>query len=107
MDDFSITIDNGELIAQIGHRNILAISGGRITRRHTGITLPVAAGYSVTIDLALDDTYTVRRVFRRAGKVWVMGELAGIYCDQVGEMAYRASCFRNIAFGEHAGSLAS
>ena len=90
--------DARTLLAQIGRGNILAISGGRVGVRETGITLPVAAGYSVTIDLAANDTYTVRRVFTRAGRTWVKGERTDVYCEQVGETVYRASCFRNVEF---------
>ena len=85
-----------ELTNQIGMMNLFAISGGRVTVRTTGITLPVSNGYSVTIDLAANDTYTVRRVYTRAGKVTIKGEVEGIYCDEVGEIAYQASCFRNV-----------
>lgn len=81
---------------QIGVRNIFAISGGRIEARITGITLPVSNGYSVTVDLAANDTYTVRRIFTRAGKVTIKGEVNGIYCEELGEIAYQASCFRNV-----------
>ena len=88
-----------ELCAQIGRMNILAISGGRVLRRSTGVTLPVHYGYSVTVDLAANDTYTVRRVFRRGNRSWIKGEVEGVYCEQVGEVAYRASCFQNVAFG--------
>jgi hypothetical protein len=91
-----IDCDAKTLVNQIGLRNIFAISGGRIEERTTGITLKVASGYSVTIDLAADDTYTVRRVYTRAGKVTIKGEVNGIYCDEVGEIAYEASCFRNV-----------
>jgi hypothetical protein len=90
--------DGRELARQIGAWNIRAISGGRITTRPTGITLPVSSGYRVTIDLAGNDTYTVRRVFTRAGRTWIKGERTGIYCDNVGEIAYQASCYRNIKF---------
>lgn len=90
-----IPCDAAELVRQIGAANILATSGGRIWRRDTGITLPVHYGYSVTVDLAPGDTYTVRRVFTRAGRSWIKAELAGVYCDQVGEQAYRAGCFRD------------
>ena len=93
--------DTRELLRQIGIPNILAISGGRKIHRLTGVTLPAGCGYSVTVDLAGNDTYTVRRIFRRAGREWVKGERTGIYCDQVGEQAYQASCFRNVRFGEH------
>ena len=91
--------DAQTLVDQIGPRTILGISGGRLYARRTGITLPVSSGYSVTIDLAANDTYTVRRVFRRAGREWVKGEVSGVYCDQVSEAAYRASCYRNVEFG--------
>ena len=98
-DNF-IECDARTLVEQIGQRIVLSISGGRIVVRETGITLPVSNGYRVTVDLAAGDTYTVRRVFKRAGKTWVKGERAGIYCDQVADAAYRASCFRNVPFGE-------
>lgn len=92
--------DARELARQIGPANIMAISGGRITVRQTGITLPVTQGYSVTVDLAGNDTYTVRRIFKRGPKTWIKGEEAGIYCDAVGDAAYRAACFRNVPFRE-------
>lgn len=90
--------DTSELLAQIGRMNVFAISGGRVQRRETGVTLPVGSGYRVTVDLAADDTYVVRRVFERAGKTWVKGELANVYCDEVGERAYEASSFRSYDF---------
>lgn len=90
--------DAAVLLARIGHGNLMAISGLRVTVRRTGITLPVSSGYKVTVDLAADDTYTVRRVLVRGLKTWVKGEQAGVYCDQVGEAAYQASCFRNVEF---------
>src|SRR5690242_14771473 len=86
------------LAEQMGVRNILAISGGRGQVRETGITLPVSSGYRVTVDLAGNDTYTVRRVFTRAGRTWIKGERTDVYCEQVGEAAYQASCFRNVEF---------
>ena len=84
-----------DLLAQIGRMNILAISGGRITTRDTGITLPVSNGYRVTVDLAPNDTYTVRRTFTRGTQTWIKGERTNVYCDQVSEVAYYASCFRS------------
>lgn len=89
------TFDAAQLVAQIGWGNVLAISGGRVIRRQTGITLPVHYGYSVTVDLADDDTYTVRRVFTRGLRVTVKGEVTGVYCEEIGEIAYRASIFRD------------
>lgn len=91
-----------DIVDQIGRMNLMAISGFRVIRRETGITLPVGAGYSVTVDLDWDDTYVVRRVFKRGAKVWIKGEKRDVYFDTVGEDAYRASCFRNGAWGEGA-----
>jgi hypothetical protein len=90
--------DCEELTQQIGIRNILAISGGRVGVRKTGITLPVRYGYAVTIDLAPNDTYVVRRTFTRSGKTKVMGERTDVYCEEVGEVAYQASCYVNVKF---------
>jgi hypothetical protein len=87
--------DSRELLAQIGRMNVAAISGGRVLVRPTGVTLPVGCGYSVTVDLHPSDTYVVRRVFTRAGRQSIKGERRDVYCDDVGEVAYRASCFRN------------
>lgn len=84
------------LLAQIGTMNVLAISGGRVQVRETGVTLPVRYGYRVTIDLAADDTYTVRRVLVRGSKVTVKREWEGVYCDNVGEVAYTASCYLDV-----------
>ena len=87
--------NNHELLAQIGRMNLGAISGLRVVSRPTGVTLPVSYGYSVTVDLAWNDTYTVRRIFTRSGKVTVKKEWTYVYCDSVGEIAYRASCYNN------------
>jgi hypothetical protein len=87
---------DARLIArQIGPRVLASISGGRVTVRETGITLPVDCGYSVTVDLAADDTYVVRRIFRRARKEWIRGERTGVHCEDLSQAAYAASCFRS------------
>lgn len=94
-----------ELVSQIGQMNLFAISGGRvdISPNSDGeiisVNLPVSNGYWVTIELAWDDTYTVSRVFKRGAKVFNKGTVSDVYCDQVGEIAYQASCFRNVDFG--------
>ena len=95
-----IPCDSDILIKQIGMMNIFGISGGRATIRETGISLPVTSGYVVEIDLAANDTYTVQRVRFAKGKRWEKGIVENVYCDQVGEVAYLASCFRNVEFGE-------
>lgn len=82
-------------LSQIGRGNVLAISGGRVQTNEQTLVLPVAYGYSVEVDLAVNDTYTVRRVFTRAGIRSVKGERADVYCDELGEAAYRASCYHD------------
>jgi len=82
-------------LSQIGGGNILAISGGRIGTYGNTLVLPVRYGYSVEIDLAWNDTYTVRRVHTRKGVRNVKGEMTDVYFDQLGEIAYRASCYHD------------
>ena len=95
--------DAKELVSQIGFWNLGAISGGRVQvtavdecGAATEVTLPVGQGYKVVISLGWDDTYTVQRVFRNK----VKGEVTGVYFDEIGEVAYVASCFVNREFGE-------
>jgi hypothetical protein len=84
-----------DIIDQLGMGNLFAISGGRVIKRSTGVTLPISNGYSLTIDRAWNDTYTVRRLFTRSGKVSIKGELTGVYCEDLGDVAYYGSCFRS------------
>jgi hypothetical protein len=94
-----------ELLRQLGGMNVLAISGGRVTVVNDSdgetvqVLLPVGNGYRVSIQLGWDDTYTVSRQFVRSGKVSDKGTIDGVYCEIVGEVAYQASCFRNVEFG--------
>ena len=103
--------DEDTLLAQIGRDNVWAISGGRVgVWKPNGecmeVELPVSSGYLVRITLAASDLYTVERVLRRRPKGQtsrvdkVLGRVEGVYCDQVGEVAYQASCYRNVEFGE-------
>jgi hypothetical protein len=87
-----------QLLQQIG-ANIFAISGGRRALVNGELVLKVGSGYSVRIALAGNDTYTVQRIYQRAGNTTVKGEVADVYFDEVGEVAYQASCFVNVAFG--------
>jgi hypothetical protein len=96
-----------ELIKQIGQMNVFAISGGRVgvivndEGETVEIQLPVSNGYRVSIKLGWDDTYTVSRQFVRKGTVSDKGTIEGVYCTEIGEVAYQASCFRsNDAFGK-------
>lgn len=100
MNTIKITNSQAKEIAhQIGMMNLMAISGGRIEKLPDGIQMKVGRGYNVRVLLAADDTYIVQRVHIRAGKVTVKGQAENIYCDEVSEVAYYASCFRNDAKG--------
>lgn len=81
-----------QMVQQIG-RNIYAISGGRVTGLKHGILLPNAHGYSVTVELDANDSYVVRRLFTRAGKVFLHGEAREVYCERLSEVCYYASCY--------------
>ena len=95
-----------ELIDQICRMNIFAISGGRVgvTKNNQGetveIELKVSNGYRVVISLGWNDEWIVSRQFVRKGVVYNKGTVEGVYCENVGEVAYKASCFRNVQFGE-------
>jgi hypothetical protein len=96
MAEWTINDEQRNVIAQqIGRMNIAAISGGRCTRLPDGIELPVGNGYRVRVRLTPVDDYTVERVFVRNGQTFSKGIREGVYCDEVGDVAYRASCFRN------------
>lgn len=92
---------------QIGSMNILAISGGRREAvSETILRLPVSSGYKVEVELDEgSDTYTVRRVTIRKSKGVpvrkVLGEVSYVFADQVGEMAYQASCYKSNPFGDN------
>lgn len=109
--EYGRPFDEDTLIQQIGIRTVGAISGGRVgVYKPEGecveVELPISSGYLVRITLAWDDTYTVERVLRRKakGKSYkeskVLGRVDGVYCDQVGEVAYNASCYKNVTFGQ-------
>jgi len=88
-----------EMAKQVGIFNMMAISGGRIAFRDTGITLPVGKGYFVEIDLMPSDTYCVKRVWQTKSKRIVKGVVDYVYSDELGVVAYQASCFVNVSFG--------
>ena len=95
-----MNVDRRVILDQIGFWNVGAISGGRVQASENGVILPVGYGYKVAVELAGDDTYTVKRVYQKAAliKEWVV---EGVYNDNVGEVAYQASLFRsNKEFGQ-------
>lgn len=87
------------LKGQIGRMNILAISGGRSLIVDGKLVLPVSSGYRVIVGYDEGaDTYTVERVMVRGAKTFHKGLVTNVYCDEVGEVAYQASCYKNGAF---------
>ena len=93
------------LLRQIGTMNVLAVSGGRWGAILTaegypiGVVLPSSTNRVVEITLGGCDTYTVRRYRQivkggRRGDYVLEFDSAGVYCEQIGEVAYRASCWR-------------
>jgi len=92
--------DADQLLQQLG-ANLLAVSGGVVLKRKTGVTLPVGNGYAVEIDLNFYDYYDVKRVFYPNNNERVIkGETFDIDAFNIGEVAYRASCFMNLPFGD-------
>lgn len=83
------------IVRQIGTGNVLAISGGRVKGLVDGIELPVSSGYRVRVTLDANDTYTVARVMVRGAKEFPKGSKSNVYCEELGETAYRASCYKS------------
>jgi hypothetical protein len=88
------------LLRQIGTMNVLAISGGRKFYGHDDegveVTLPCGSGYEVRVKyIATRDTYTVTRGFKRGMNYWIKGQMEDVYCEDLGETAYRAGMFRD------------
>lgn len=83
------------MTAQIGRMNLLAVSGGRrVAVAENILDLPVNQGYRVRVIYnAVPDLYTVQRWFKRGSKEWLKGEVTNVYCDELGEAVYGASCY--------------
>ena len=96
-----------QTLQQIGVANMMAISGLRWSvtlvpgEHHPDMILPVSSGYRVRIGLMADDTYRVVREMKRGDKLFVKGVQTEVYCDEVGEVAYQASCYKSNDFGAH------
>lgn len=88
-------LDPHELVRQIGRMTLLGISGGRVkVEGENCVSLPVGCGYHVFVWLDADDTYRVEQVFKRSGKRFVKQTWTGVFCDEISDAAYAASCFR-------------
>ena len=94
-----------EIVSQIGKMTVLAVSGGRMTALRNeegdevGVILPINPTRRVEVVLDFMDTYTVRRVRylnkgQFAGKEVVEFEREDIYCDELYDVVYTASCWK-------------
>lgn len=98
-ENFDDRADARTIVSQIGRMNLFAISGGRVIDSGHGVILPVGSGYKVTVDLAWNDTYTVRRIRIVGVQAWLYGEVTGVHAEELGEVAYQAHAFRSYDFG--------
>lgn len=90
---------------QIGLMTVMAVSGGRWgsirdnSGEAIGIFLPCGTNRTVEVTLSFMDTYTVRRYRQivrgeRSGEDIMEYEATDVYCDQISEVAYTASCWK-------------
>jgi hypothetical protein len=88
------------MLKQIGAGNVMAICGGRYERSGPlSVRMQVGQGYYVEVTYVEGhDWYRVERQYKRNGTFHVKGAVEPVYCDQLGDIAYRASCFHNGPF---------
>lgn len=97
--------DTGEVLAQVGKMTVLAICGGKWAKVYDSgletVGVLMFCGESRAVEIVLDpwDTYTVRRVRlvnrgAEAGSIVVESEVSDVYCDNLSEVAYSASCWK-------------
>ena len=90
---------------QIGLMTVLAVSGGRWGSirdnegEAIGVILPCGTNRTIEVTLSFMDTYTVRRYRQivrgeRRGDDIVEYEATDVYCDQISEVVYTASCWK-------------
>jgi hypothetical protein len=94
-----------DMIAQLGRRNILSISGGRVIKLPKGVRLPVSSGISVVVIYDEgSDTYTVKREFCRKVRgdevIYDHGQRTEVYCEQLAETAYVAGMYKSYDQGQ-------
>ena len=98
--------DHRVIAEQIGAMTILAVSGGRAfpiysndSNDTVGLRLPIDGTRRVDIILDWMDTYSVRRVRTitsgpKRGIDVIEFEQSDVFCDEVGEVTYSASCWK-------------
>jgi hypothetical protein len=81
---------------QIGRTTVLAVSGGRVVHGSDAcLLLPVQYGHAVEVRLEANDTYTVMHTFRRGLSRWVKGQWDNVHAENLSEVVYTASCWRD------------
>lgn len=97
--------DTGEVIAQMGKMTFLAVCGGKWAKVYDSgketVGVLMFCGESRAVEVVLDpwDTYTVRRVRlvnrgELKGSIVVESEVSDVYCDNLTEVVYSASCWK-------------
>jgi len=98
--------DHRVIAQQIGIMNLLAISGGKTFPIYStdrddvvGLRLPIDGTRRVDVILDWSDTYSVRRIRTiasgaRRGSDVVEFEQSDVFADEVGQVAYSASCWK-------------
>lgn len=98
--------DHRVIAEQIGIMTVLAISGGKAfpiysndSNDTVGLRLPIDGTRRVDVILDWMDTYTVRRVRTitsgaKRGSEVIEFEQSDVFCDEVGQIAYTASCWK-------------
>lgn len=92
--DLLVDMDLVQLIDQLGGA-LWNVSGGRLVSVGYVVYLPVSSGYVVAIELAFSDTYTVRRLLMRGGRIFGHGARERVYADELAEVAIRAGSYRS------------
>ena len=98
--------DSATILRQIGGTTVLAVSGGRWgairdgeSSQVIGVQLPCGTNRVVEVTLSFMDTYTVRRYRtvvrgeRRGGDIMEYSA-TDIYCDELSNVVYEASCWK-------------
>lgn len=97
--------DTDTVLSQIGKATVFGVSGGKVVVvRDTegdpiGVILPCGGNRAVEVVLNFLDLYDVRRVRlitsgNDRGSVVVEHEVTDLYCDQLAESVWRASCWK-------------
>ena len=98
--------DHRVIAQQIGTMTILAVSGGKAfpissdeSNDTVGLRLPIDGTRRVDVILDWMDTYTVRRIRTitsgaKRGSEVLEFEQSDVFCDEVGEVTYTASCLK-------------